>query len=74
MCRSPFTRRMPAASSRTEETGIGSLVRDPANGREAQVDTSGRVVALLKMNAVAEDQLTRAQKDALVVSARRRHN
>jgi hypothetical protein len=39
----------------TEETGIGSLVRDPANGREAQIDRGGRVVALLKVNAVAED-------------------
>jgi hypothetical protein len=40
---------------RTEETGIGSLVRDPANGREAQIDRGGRGVALLKVNAVAED-------------------
>ena len=40
---------------RTEETGIGSLVRDPANGREAQIDRSGSVVALLKVNAVAKD-------------------
>jgi hypothetical protein len=40
---------------RTEKAGVSSLVRDPTDCRETQVDRGRRVVSLLKVNAVAED-------------------
>jgi hypothetical protein len=45
----------PRSQFRTEQTGIGSLVRDPANCCEAQIDRGRRVVALLEVNAIAQD-------------------
>jgi hypothetical protein len=51
----PFHAADARGQFRAEETSIGGLVRDPADGRETQVDRGGCVLALLKVNAVAQD-------------------
>src|SRR5947207_5870462 len=50
--RTPLTRRMPAANSGAEETGIGCFVCHAANRSQAQVDCRRGVVPLFEMNSV----------------------
>jgi len=54
-CGGPLHPADACGQFRTEEATIGGLVRDPADGRETQADRGGCVLALLKVNAVAQD-------------------
>ena len=51
----PFHAAGARGQFRAEEASIGGLVRDPADGRETQVDRGGCVLALLEVNAVPQD-------------------
>ena len=45
----------PSRELRTEQTRIGRLVRDPSHRREPQVDRGRRVLALLQMDPIPQD-------------------
>jgi hypothetical protein len=42
-------------ASRAEQSGIGGLVRNPPNGRQAQIDRCRCVLFLFEIDSVSED-------------------
>jgi hypothetical protein len=55
MRRTPFHAADAGGQFRTEEASIAGLVRDWADGCEAEVDRGWRTAVLFKVNAVAQD-------------------
>lgn len=59
---------VPASASSqvgTQQTGIGRPVRDTADDCQPQIDGSGRVMALLEVDAIAENRRSEGTNAAM---------